>query len=517
MKQIDTYDLILSIGTGALFSITFLVPYSGILSWFLLIPLFSVIKSKESFAALVLGTLSGAVAYAIGAYWLVGTINKFGRLPLSISFIYYFLVCAYSGISFGISTYIITKLDLLRKGGITSALVIASLWISIEYFYPFLFPFTIANPQADFVPLIQISDLLGIYSVSFIIVFVNVALFRLFTGIKEKAPIRYREISASIIIVAVTITYGLWRMNAEEETIARAARIRVGLVQANFDIFEKNEDNMEVIYERHKSLSKLLNSPDIIIWPETAIQSWTPGSSKLLEEIVNISIANTKETYFLVGGASLIAEEDLSNKSEFNKPTKHNTAFLTDSDGKILGKYYKIKLFPFGEYVPFSNQFPILRKLSPHSNDLNPGNRLNLLEIEKRGVRIAPLICYEDTIPSFSRKLANMGANLLVNLTNDALFGESPAAYQHLLISIPRAVETRLYFVRSTNTGITAIIDPIGRVVGRADPFVEANLEGVVGILEGSNTVYTRIGYVFPWLCAIFWVGYGLIFYSKQK
>jgi len=517
MSKINASDLILSILSGILFAISLIVPYTGFLSWVLLIPLFIAIGDKKPRHALCLGILTGTVANVIGSYWLIGTLSRFGGFPVPISLLFLLILSVYSGLAIGIFTLVISILNLLKNRGFLSVIVIASVWTSIEYLFPFLFPYTIANPQAHFIPVLQISDLLGIYAVSFLIVCVNVTLVRIYRYIRNEGPIPHYEIVVSILLLTLTLIYGFWRIETEERIIADSPKIKVGLVQANFNFLEKINENQENMIETHKSMSQALNYPDLIIWPETAILLWIPTSSGQLADEGNAAIPNIKGTYFLVGGLSYESDETSPDEIDYDNITKYNTAFLSDSEGNIIGRYHKIKLLLFGEYLPFSTWIPALKKLSPASGDFIPGEELNLFEIEEKGIRIAPLICYEDIIPSFSRKFVKMGANLIINLTNDGWFGDSTAPYQHLLLSIPRAIENRRYLIRSTNTGISAIIDPVGRVIERTETFQKTNLEGEVGILDGRETLYTKIGDVFPWACLVIWIGYSFIIVIKKK
>jgi apolipoprotein N-acyltransferase len=510
MSNIKTIDVNLSTMSGALFAITFMIPYSGIISWFVLIPLLIAIKDKSPMGALVLGTLAGTVANSLGFYWLIGTLSRFGGFPFPVSLAFLLILSAFTGLSFGIFSYLTTKLQLLNKRGISSAIAIASIWTSVEFLFPFLFPYTIANPQANFPPIIQVSDLFGIYAVGFLIVLVNITVMRTYMFIKEHKPAPYSEIMISVLLLTFTMSYGFWRIKTENSLMSEAPKLSVGLVQANFDFFEKVENNEEIISRRHKSMSEVLDHPDLIIWPETAIQAWVPTSADKLIERGNIAVPDIPGTYFLVGGLSFEAKGNPSDEIDLKDIKEYNTAFLTDAKGNILGRYHKIKLLLFGEYLPFSNIFPSLQKLSPESGDFIPGHKLTLFKIKEKGLKIAPLICYEDILPSFSRKFAAKGANLIVNITNDAWFGKTYAPYQHLLLSIPRSVETRRYLIRATNTGISAIIDPVGRVVKKTQIFKETSLEGKVAILDGKNTLYTRIGYLFPVGCLVFWIGYGI-------
>jgi apolipoprotein N-acyltransferase len=418
----------------------------------------------------------------------------------------------YSGLSFALFAYISAKLGLFQKPGLLSALLIASVWTSIEFLFPYLFPYGITNSQARFIPIIQIYDLFGMYSLSFLIVLVNVTLTRTLKRLRESYPLPVLEIFTCLALLILTISYGLWKIGIEDKKIADAPKIKVGIVQANFDFFEKNEDNEDAISERHRSMSQSLDSTDLIIWPETAVQVWIPLSSDSLSDDGKSIVPQVDGTYFMVGGLSYsidkVSPDGAISDEDINQ---FNTAFLTDPQGKILGRYHKIKLLLFGEYLPFSKYIPSLKKLSPATGDFIPGSELNLFEIKEKGVRIAPLICYEDIIPSFSRRFVDDGANLIVNLTNDAWFGRSTAPYQHLILSIPRAVETRRYLIRSTNTGVSAVVDPVGRIVAETGIFEQATLEEEVGIMNGEKTLYTRTGDIFSWGCLVFWVGFALI------
>ncbi|HXG31231.1 MAG TPA: apolipoprotein N-acyltransferase [Thermodesulfobacteriota bacterium] len=510
--MIKKHDLILSVISGALYPAAFMVPQAGVLSWFLLVPFFISIEKKSPWSALRLGTLMGTIANTIGTYWIIGTLSRFGGFPLAVSALFHLVLSTYSGLSIGLFAYVTTRLHLFEKGGLISALVIAAVWTSVEFLFPYLFPYGITNSQASYTPLIQIFDLFGMYSLSFLIVLVNVTLVRLLKRFLENTRTPSLEIAASLILLTLVIVYGLLKVDVENKKIVEAPKIKVGIVQANFDFFEKNENNEDEISKRHISMSGALGSPDLIVWPETAIQAWIPASSDLLADDGKTVIPHIEGSYFLVGGLSYSIRKSGTDGSISDADIeKFNTAFLTDSGGRILGRYHKIKLLLFGEYLPFTRYIPALKKLSPASGDFTPGNKLDLFEIREKGLRIAPLICYEDIIPSFSRRFVKEGANLIVNITNDAWFGRTTAPYQHLLLSIPRAVETRRYLVRATNTGVSAIIDPVGRVVAKTEIFKPVTLEGEIGIMNGEKTLYTKTGDVFSWGCLAFWLGFGVV------
>jgi apolipoprotein N-acyltransferase len=517
MTKIGWSDLVLSALTGVLYPLTFMIPYTGFLSWVLLIPLFWAMEKKSSGDAFKLGLFAGLISNFAGTYWLVGTLSRFGGFPIPVSVLFILVLSAFSGLSFAIFSYIVIKLGYLRKPGVVSALLVAAVWTSVEYFFPFLFPYGIANSQADYIPVIQIFDLFGVYLLSFIIVVVNLTLMRVLKKALGESALPVGEIALAIVLVVFTLIYGYWSINKVDREIAGAPKLKIGMVQANFDFLEKSESQEDVVTERHKEMSEALKSDDLIIWPETAIQAWFATYAEYLQVKDKMAIPHMKGKYFIVGGMSYTLKDPDAKELTDENTIQYNTAFLADSNGEILGRYHKIKLLLFGEYLPFTNLIPALKKISPASGDFTPGRHLNLFDIKSKGARIAPIICYEDIIPSFSRKFVRKGANLIVNITNDAWFGRTVAPYQHLLVSIPRTVETRRYLVRSTNTGISAIIDPVGRVVKKTPIFVQTNLEGVVGLMNGNETLYTRVGDVFPVACLVFWVGFPVIRKLKGK
>ena len=183
--------------------------------------------------------------------------------------------------------------------------------------------------------------------------------------------------------------------------------------------------------------------------------------------------------------------------------------------GEITGKYDKIHLVPFGEYIPLSNLLFFIGSLGEGIGDFKPGKEFFNFSLPQG--KFGVLICFEIIFPDLCRRFVKRGANFLVTITNDAWFGRSVAPYQHLLVSIPRTVETRRYLLRSTNTGISAIIDPAGRVVKKTPIFVQTNLEGEVGLMNGNETLYTRVGDVFPVACLVFWIGFAAITRLRGK
>lgn len=506
-------EYIIAALSGVLFALPFLSKHLSPLAWICLVPFFVLLENSDSKKAFKLGLIFGTVANYIGFYWLVGTLTRFGGFPIAVSILFIFILCLYCSLQFAIFAFICSKLKLLKKHSLASIAIISALWVFIEFFFPQLFPFGIGNTQGFNTKIIQISDLFGVHLLSFIVIFANLAIFKLHKKAFLNGPAPIKEVVTTILLIAFLFLYGIWKIGIETKNISEANKIRVGIVQPNFDFFEKTEDNEQFVTEEHKRMSKEIGSADLIIWPETAIQKFLPTKALMFQFDERKVVPEIPNTYFLIGGLSYNV---IKNSSE-TEIIQHNSAFLTDWTGQIIGKYHKIKLLLFGEYLPFSSIFPSIKNLSPATGNFTPGTDLNILEVREKGIRIAPLICYEDIIPYFSRKFVANGANLLINLTNDAWFGKTLAPYQHLLVSIPRAVETRRYLIRSTNTGVSAIIDPVGNVIAETKIFERVTLEEEVALLNSEKTVYTKVGDIFPWLCLIFFLIYMFNNHLRRK
>lgn len=188
------------------------------------------------------------------------------------------------------------------------------------------------------------------------------------------------------------------------------------------------------------------------------------------------------------------------NLPEFHGESEYfNTALLVAPDGEVLGRYDKNYLLIFGEYIPFSDWFPFLKNWLPEAGDYRAGDSVEVFDLN--GVRIGLMICYEDIIPSFTRKLADKNPHILVNITNDAWFGQTSEPFQHLQLATFRAIENRRFLLRSTNTGITAVVDPVGRILKQSSLDHAEVLTADLAILSG-DTIYRRIGDVFAWGCS---------------
>jgi apolipoprotein N-acyltransferase len=188
-----------------------------------------------------------------------------------------------------------------------------------------------------------------------------------------------------------------------------------------------------------------------------------------------------------------------SRTDEDGRTRDFNSALLVDADGTVQGRYDKNLLLLFGEYLPLADTFPFLRKWLPEAGDFTPGHEAVVLT--SGDARLGVLVCYEGILPSFTRRVAQKDPNLLVNLTNDAWFGQTAEPDLHMQLAAFRAVEHRRFFVRSTNTGVSVVVDPVGRVLHRTSLTDPESFVADTVLLEGE-TIYRRFGDLFAWACA---------------
>ena len=478
-----------SIALAALAGTIDFVAFPGIGVWPLafvaMVPLFFALERtrdgvplRDRDAALT-GITFGFIGNLGGFYWLIEMLENFSGFPYAICVLLGALVCLYQGGM--LATFAWLWFRATQRGWPRVATAAASI-AAVEGVWPLLFPYYHGNHLHDVAPLVQIADLGGPMLVSALVACTNVGVYSLLRALLHREPVKRASALGAAAILLLSWVYGVWRIGDVEEDIAAAPKRTVGMVQVSMGIFEKRANPREGL-RRHIEDSVALSNRvdlDLLIWPESAFTWFLP------EDITNVHpfISGLPDVSLLFGG--------LQRRRKDGRDRSFNTAFLTDGSGNILGTYDKTFLLAFGEYLPLGEAFPVLYEWSPHSGRFTPGDHVRPIDWD--GFRVTVLICYEDIIPAFARHAVTEGKpHLLVNLTNDAWFGDSNAPWQHLALAQMRAIEHRRYLVRSTNSGVSAVIDPLGRTVKESGVLTREQLHADVHLLEGS-TVYQTVG-----------------------
>lgn len=493
-NAIPRRDYLLAVVSGLLLALSFPKTGFAVLSWVALVPLLLACGQKSAKKAARLGFACGLACYATILYWINIAVTTYGHLPMAVSITVFIILIAYMAAYFAVLCFL---MRLGEEKGIPAVLSLPFLWVSLEFARSFFltgFPWaSLGYSQYRILPLIQIADLTGVYGVSFLVVLGNMVVYLVLRGFvtsrggKGEYPLRSGIVFLALMIVA--FAYGYLRLSHS----VPGETIRVALIQGNIDQSIKWDpafrDATITIYDR-LSRQAAAGGVDLVVWPESAAPFFFQEGGEPSSRIM--ALATGTKSPVLFGSP---AYEDVDGVRKL-----YNSAFLLSAEGKLLGRSDKVHLVPFGEYVPLARALPFVRKLVEGVGDFSPGERLEALDTG-RG-KIGVLVCFEGIFPELSRGYARAGAQVLVNITNDAWYGRSSAPYQHLSMASFRAVENRMPLIRAANTGITAIIDCNGHITGETALFKEAFVVDRVR-LGTSATFYTRFGDVFAVLCVL--------------
>lgn len=478
---------------AALSGLLYFLAFPGMDLWPLafvaFVPLMIAVHGQTPKRGALLGWLMGLVAGLLGFHWLLGMLETFSGFPLPLCALFMGILCAFQAGCFALLGWVATA---GARNGWGAGLAFALALIASETLFPLLFPFTFAATVHQVPVLVQAAELGGPLAVGLPLLAFNWALAEAFRAWRAGSTDRKRwlRIGGLALVPAVAALYGVVRIAQVDAAVASAEKVRVGLVQANMGLLEKRTDRNEGL-RRHLTLTKQLrerDKVDLVVWSETSVA----GATREQDADAHYRRLVTRR----LGVPAIIGAVLVREVPDARKYVLFNSALLTDEKGHVVGRYDKQFLLAFGEYLPFGDTFPILYEWSPNSGKFTPGTSYEPLRLGDHS--IATFICYEDIIPSFVNRIMNSGdAQLLVNMTNDAWFGDTLEPWQHMALSKLRAVEQRRFFVRSTNSGVSAIVDPVGRVMSHTGTFEQATLAEEVAWLDLGTPF--RLWGTWPW------------------
>jgi len=467
------------------------------LAWIALVPLFFSVEDKALKNRLLPVFVFSVTFYGGVLCWLVNV-----SVPGTVA-----LVAVLSLANCLFALYV-------PKKEITDIIIVPSLWVLIELIRTVLFtgfPWAVlGHSQFLNIPVIQIADITGAYGVSFIIVMVNYGVYAFF----KKRQKRFHYLIAALAVLLSVYVYGYNQIKRPSHT---STPLKVAAVQGNIPQEKKwdtrYQDNIFNIY-RDITLQSMLEKPDLVIWPETSLPYLIPSGNSVHKRLLRL--LESMDAYLLFGAV----RERVDEGGHGGASRLANSAFLFSRDGELEGIYDKVHLVPFGEYVPFERFFPWFRDhIDKPIGDFVSGNSFTPFRIKKetsvdlgesiiremRFYKIGVTICFEDIFPYIAREYARQGAEILVNLTNDAWFGDSSAPYQHVQSSVFRAVENRMPVIRAANTGISCFINDKGRIISSVSRYgIDTFVDGYACsfIYPGNKrSLYTVHGDVFAYLC----------------
>lgn len=445
-------------------------------------------------AAFARGWGFGTLAWACGMHWFLSPLVKFMDVPVWVGAWLWLAVCAWHGLMAGL--WALLGRALAGRGASRAgrlALAAAPAWVLVEAFFPALFPVALADSQLAHLPAVQSVELFGRSGLSWLIMGANAGLW-----LACRRPRRWAPLLTALALALLNEAYGLLRIGQVDDLAARAMAsgrlLRAGVVQGVWPIgwVRRGDPGVARKIAHHRELGAPLAAAgaELLVWPEYAYG-----------RVIDYERPGGAPSGFRIDGrpARETLRRDLPGRVPVLLSTmgaaegrRYNAAFLAGPDREVAGLFEKRRLFPFGEYAPLGDVFPFLYRINPRIARLSAGGAPRALP-GPAGSRLGVLVCYEDIFPDLARDLARAGADLLVNVTNDIWFDAGRAPEQHMRYGALRAVETRRAMLKAANTGVSAYVDPVGRVVKRIGEERRGSFLAAVPLLDGL-TPYARLG-----------------------
>jgi len=451
----------------------------GFISYVAFIPLLRLLLPERGLRGdFLLGFIWGLAFNSATIYWIAWI-----TLPGMISAV--LILSLYPGI------FMIAMRPVVRRFGRKGLCVSPFMWVAVEYLRSFGdlgFPWTaVGNSQTYYTYLIQFASFTGVYGVSAWVIALNLALFEAVGGRRYLAGA-----ASAAVLVILAYAYG----RAVVPRVSCNGDVRVALIQGNLLPEEKwGKDGLELSFNIYSEMTEEVasDSVDLVIWPETAIPAYLMRFPQYRDFVQGI--ADSLDVPILTGAPDYDPYTDKS----------YNSAFLFIPGSRTHQGYNKIQLVPLSERIPFRDIFPALGRLKFAGGgfstaDFSKGKDYTVFKFP--GGSFSVLICFESVFPSLVREFVRAGADFLVVITNDSWFGPTSSPYQHAQIAVFRAIENRVGLARCANTGISMIVDPYGRVVGRTPIFSRTALVGSVA-KRREVSFYTRHGDLFSQMAVI--------------
>ena len=510
MFGIEKRSWLLAIASAILQILIFPLPNLYVLSWGAVAPLLIAVLSarrpetlqlrgeekllpSSPLQGFLLGYLGGILWYAGTCYWVYSTMKRYGGIGAPGAFGLLILFCLYLALYHGLFGLVIS---LLARASTRVALVLSPvIWVAVELARTRIsgFPWDLLGTvQADNFALARISRLTGVYGVSFEILVVNAAFAAAFLLRKS----RRQRLLLAAVAAALVLQVSRWVPAPNLPTNHTAL-----LVQENIPVLDSADWTRQYFDATVADLTRLSlapangsdGHPDLIVWPESPAPFYTGDP---LFRTALTQVAADADAWVLAGS---IGVQNASTSPQ-QATEVFNSAVLVRPDGEWMARYDKVHLVPFGEYVPFKHWLSFAGGLTKEVGDFSRGvSRQPLLAGDQK---LGVFICYESIFPDEVRQFAKAGAQVLVNVSNDGWYGDSGAYAQHLKQARMRAIENSRWLLRSTNTGVTAAIDPYGRIAQSVPRKVRTALPAAYA-LSDATTFYTRHGDWFAYACAI--------------
>lgn len=476
------------------------------LAWVCLIPVLIALHDMPQ-RVYAIGLTFGFVAGVGKVYWITETVVNYGGLNFLLGVFSMMVVALLLGL------YAIVFCIFIARTSWQSAafpVMAAAMWTALELIQTFLltgFPWELLGySQYRVLPVIQIANVTGVYGVSFLVVLVNATLAQTLIAIRDGAPWQpiVHAMSVACVALVCTVAYGFIVLSRTPAQASHTSPLRVSVVQGSVEQGLKWSDaTLQQTIDIYDSLTQSIlgAEPEFIVFPETAMTFYLE-SPRYTEQADQVYRLVEKAGVPLLTGALGYRLPDVLG---YRQPdiAIYNSVFLLAPGHGIVGRYSKMHLVPFGEYLPWPWLFSWLSGLTDDIGVLTPGENLTVMALPNRNVRIGTVICYESIFPDLVRRFVDGGANVLVVMTNDAWFGTSSAPMQHFSMAVLRAVENGVPIIRAANTGISGFISATGEISGLTPLLMPTTTTQSIRPVYRTPTLYTQYGDVFGVVCCL--------------
>lgn len=477
------------------------------LAWFALTPLLIILPRIRGGLAVAAGYVFGVTSAGLYLYWMY----VIPQIPVPAHGVFTLYIAGY----YGLFSWLTNRVS--RRWGWPLVLTAPVFWVSLEFIRMnagFLAApgGLVGHTQYQLIPLIQVAAFSSAYGVSFLVVLINAALADAVTGLQRlQGPPAVRELRVLTVCsplalgAALVLSAYCWGQSQirhyHDHHDRQPGFLKVAAVQANIHQYDKvNPTFRQQVLPQYVALTRqaAADRPDLIVWPETAVPNYLQANTSISRAI----FALVRET-----GSPLLVGSAASGKTvqrEAAHRVLRNSAVLIAETGDVVAVYHKMKLVPFAEYVPLEGKVSWPSWLVGESDIFTPGDGIQLFESPQGPFGV--VICWESLFPEPFRQFVQAGARFMVNLTDETWFDGSQAGRQFLAMATFRAVEHRVAVIRSANTGVSALIDPLGVIRARVTDAAGNDLR-VAGVMTvtvpaaGEPTFYTRHGDLFALAC----------------
>ncbi len=468
-------------------------------TWFFLVPLLLSLQGLELRNVFVRSFLTGLIANGLSYSWIghFGDNIPGGSMGILLVFIPILSIIFSAKVLVG--EWLSRKLPLLRFLIYPSVWILAD-WIQAHGFLAFPWCY-VGYSQYTFTTFIQFASFTGILGINFFIIMFNILIADLirisfhkdFRTVFKSPP--FLKFMAGIVILFFLVLFGYFRINSFHGKGSDS--LKVAVVQTCISPWENWELNRFLYLDELEKYTEpaLIDKPEFVIWSESAtleLMSYrlSRGIPNLFDARVRYFIKNKVKAPLFTGEVGLVLGENILGKGYLPQ----NSAVLIDGEGNLVGNYAKIHLVPFGEWFPYANWLPWVQELmlKMGGSAFVPGDAPKIFTVKNKN--FGALICYEDIFYDLCREYRNLGADFLVNITNDGWSNSTQGHYQHFSASIFRAVENGIPLVRAGNTGVTAIISTLGEVKQSLHIWEKGHLNGWIEFKSFGKTFYSRFG-----------------------